>query len=53
MRSRKPVKVNTLAAVLCLVMLFSMTITASAMQIYVKPSGWQTYYFGGRANRPD
>ena len=36
MRNRKPVKVF-LAAVLCLVMLFSMTITASAMEIFVKP----------------
>ena len=35
MRSRKSVKA-ILSAVLCLVMLFSMTITASAMQIYVK-----------------
>ena len=36
MRCRKPVKAF-LAAVLCLVMLFSMTITASAMQLFVKP----------------
>lgn len=36
MRSRKPVKAF-LAAVLCLVMLLSMTITANAMQIFVKP----------------
>lgn len=36
MRSRKPVKAFW-AAVLCLVMLLSMTITANAMQIFVKP----------------
>lgn len=36
MRTRKPVKAF-LAAVLCLVMLFSMTMTASAMQLFVKP----------------
>lgn len=36
MRSRKSVKA-ILSAVLCLVMLFSMTMTASAMQIFVKP----------------